>query len=69
MGRQLPVAQMIEITAQIRELIPKAIRDRGLDPAVYDFIKHNWGEGAALVAMLNAEPQPPKPIPEHCASC
>jgi hypothetical protein len=36
-----------------------ALKERGLSRDVYDFIAHNWGKGAALVAALSAEPHPP----------
>lgn len=37
------------------ETIARALADRGIPVAVYDFIKHNLGKGAALVAILTAE--------------
>lgn len=52
MSRPLPIYQ--EMPA---DLIRKALADRGIPVAVYDFIAHNLGKGAALVAILSAEPQ------------
>lgn len=49
--RSLPV---IPIPADVPDdLIDGALRARGIPHAVYDFIKHNLGTGAALAACLS----------------
>jgi hypothetical protein len=36
-------------------VIQKALKDRGVPQAIYDFIKYNLGEGAALAAVLSGK--------------
>lgn len=51
--RTLPILPASATDGSIRQ----ALEERGLSVDVYDFIKHNWGIGAALVALLTAEPR------------
>lgn len=55
--RELPIQARI-LAVYPDEVIRQALKDRGLSQDVYDFIKHNWGQGAALTAALHAEPKP-----------
>lgn len=49
------------------DLIQNNLKERGLQPAVYDFIRHNWGPASALVAMLAAIEQHHLPEERPCS--
>lgn len=53
--RQLPIVADVDVSHDA--IVRKALSDRGIDRAIYDFIRHNLGEAAALVAILTAEPR------------
>lgn len=66
--KQLPVIEVTDIAALIRQ----ALKDRNVEPAAHDFVKHNYGEAVALAALMMKDPdyQPPA-LPNHkgCPSC
>lgn len=51
---QLPILP----ASATNDVIAKALEDRGIPKCIYDFIEHNLGKAAALVAILSAEPRP-----------
>lgn len=52
-GRALPILP----ASATDDVVLQSLKDRGIPVAVYDFIKHNLGIGAALAACLSAEPR------------
>lgn len=45
------------------------LKNQGVSRAVYDFIRHNLGERAALMAVGAAEPQSPPPPTTPSIGC
>lgn len=57
MSDSLPVLESVAaVTDHVQ--IQKVLADRGVPYAVYDFIKHNLGAGAALAAVLVGKYEP-----------
>ncbi len=62
--KQLPVIPIVNDYPP--DIIAKALADRGVPVAVYDFIKHNLGDGAALAAIMVGEYRKPNPPEDDC---
>lgn len=54
-------------TTDKEDLVRKALSDRGIPKDVFDFIRYNLGDGAAVAAILVGEYKTPVfAAPERC---
>lgn len=66
MSRPYPILKYPIDTLEKEALVAKALADRGIPRAVFDFIRHNLGDGAAVTAILVGEYRKPEPLKGVC---